>query len=268
MKQLKRRILFLLAAEKDWIYHRQFGYYTYRFLYDSLSEYTPSSVRDACLQMSATGLLDRIVRNSRTHFRLSSQGREALLSFLSPYRMAGGQNQVLWRVAVVGCDRRNTRGSGSTATERLTVHRKLIGFGFRRYQKGVYLSPFARSAGLVEDWVRQKGYGRLLTVWEAGKLLVGDEVILARQLWCLDQIHEEYAKFITRVRELLTATRNQKTLTVQQKKHYRQCLQTLYCLLVKDPGLPRRLLPGGWLHRDALHAFWTLAKRFSTLERR
>ena len=81
-KILKRKIIFFLALEGGFFNKSpQLFYYPYSFLYARLFSFKPSSIRGAVLSLVKDGLVDKIYKDKMALFRLTSKGRDILLSF-------------------------------------------------------------------------------------------------------------------------------------------------------------------------------------------
>ncbi|MEA3355655.1 MAG: PaaX family transcriptional regulator C-terminal domain-containing protein [Patescibacteria group bacterium] len=236
MRILKTKLLFALASEKDFLRKTEgYEYKTYDFLYFRLSEFEPGSVRDAAIRLTRSGSLDKIIRGNQSSFRLTGLGREKLLDQLPIYR---GQRRVwdrIWRIVIVK----------KLGNESRQVGRSLGRLGYKRVARGVYVTPFSVSSEtkklfLANKW-QEKGQ-----IIESRKMVLGDDLKMARQLWELDQTSAGYLEFINQADRLLKFSRRNIILLQQSKGGFKGVFDKYFYLLLNDPGLPKKLLPPDW----------------------
>ncbi len=245
MKLLKRKTLFALASETDFFSPRvDFDYYGYKFLYDRLFNYQPSSIRDACLQLVQSGELDKISRNRIAYFRLTARGREQLLSF---FPQSVGQKKVwdkTWRIALIK-DSRKLR----------VILRRM---GFRKLARGVYITPLPISAK-IKDLLLSGKFSAKIAVIESRRLILGDDQQLAKQIWPLGELQQGYQNLIRESKALLTKIKSQEQLSDEVKKQFSLILNNYFSLLEQDPGLPKKLLLDDWPALEAQKLLLKLA---------
>ena len=92
----------------------------------------------------------------------------------------------------------------------------------------------------------QKDWFSRAQVIESRKLIVGDDLGLARGLWKLDQTAAGYFRFIKRAEQLLKIGRKNVLLLQQSKGGFKQVYDEYFELLLSDPGLPKKLLSEDW----------------------
>lgn len=275
MKLLKRLILFTLASEIDFFNKTEgFDYKTYRFLYERLMAYQESSIRDAVLQLVSLGEVDKIVRNEAPLFRLTSRGRDRLLSF---FILSIGQKRVwdnIWRVVLLGLEVGNKKLIGrknKLRVKELNQLRKLKAglskLGFRKFSRGVYLSPLPISARLREYLLDNNASASTIVI-ESRQILVGDDQQLAKEIWQLTKIEEKYRFLISRIEQLLRVLKSKKVLNNKEKTNFSAILTTYFSLLENDPGLPKKLLSPDWPLDLVKEKFLKLATKLREWEER
>lgn len=271
MKLLKRLILFTLASEIDFFNLKEgFAYQTYSYIYNRLINYQPSSIRDAVLKLVEAGEIDKITRNAAPFFRLTSRGRERLLSF---FTISIGQKRVwdrIWRIALLHSEKKTDKKEtkkqkAEEEKESRQLRRGLEKLGFKQLSRGIYVTPLPISAKLRE-FLLTNDFLHKLTVIESRKLLVGDDEQLANHIWQLDSLIESYNKFISCTDQLLRVFKQQKGLLTKEKKTFSALLTFYFSLLKKDPGLPKKLLSADWPADLAKERFLKLGERVKELE--
>ena len=267
MKLLKRKILFTLASEIDFFSRTEsFNYKPYYFLYWRLAGYQESSIRNAVLQLVESGEIDKIMRNSTSLFRLTSQGRDRLLSF---FPISIGQKRVWdrrWRIAIVSSSQGSSLAKDNPSRKIRKLRKGLRKLGFKKLSRGVYLTPLPVSERLKEFLFQDNLTPHLGGVIESRRLVIGDDKQLAKQIWPLNKLGQAYNQSISRIERLLVVLRKQKRLLDKEKKQFSLILDNIFSLLAADPGLPKKLLPNDWPLDLARERFLKLAEAVKFLE--
>jgi DNA-binding transcriptional regulator PaaX len=239
MKFLKKYSLLSLALEAD-IFKtgEEYFYYPYPFLYSFLSAYQPSSVRSSLLQLTRANLVDKILRNNRAYFKLSSLGRDTLLHFFK-YRPSFSKAwDGYWRVAFI---------KGQTISKKGDSTRFIRGIlkenNFRKLKKGVYLAPFNDSIKSIRGEIIRKEHGfQQIYMFKSKNIHFIDTFHLIEKLYNLSTIAKGYNKLVIDCKRLLTGIGKKKLLTQQDKKAIFPILKKYFSLLEKDPFLPKTLI--------------------------
>lgn len=234
MKLLKKKLLFSLASEPGTEYK------TLNFLYFRLSEFTSGSVRDAAGRLEKAGYLDKINRDNQSFFRLTILGKEMVKQ---PAPVWDKQ----WRLVVLT----NSRGY-SRAVERV-----LVGLGYRRMSRGVYITPFLVGIETKQLFLKHN-WQNLGQIMEVKRLVLGDDQQLVKKLWRLEDIGQQYADFITSTARLLKLSRQNFALLQQAKGGFKTCFDHYFNLRMVDPGLPKALWPQNWPADEARELFTRL----------
>lgn len=238
MRLLKKKLLFCLDIGGD------LEYQSYEFLYFRLVEYEPGSVRDAAIRLEKAGLIDKIVRNNQSYFRLTGLGKEQLVKSLNLFR---GQQSVwdrIWRLVIVNDAQGQSR----------VLESGLRALGYKRVTRGVYVTPFKVSGPTKQLFLDHK-WQNMAQIIESRRLVLGDDQQWARRLWKLDQTSTAYFEFVNFSERLLKMGRKNFSLLKQSKGGFKTALDKYFSLIVSDPGLPRKLLPPDWQAEEARELF-------------
>ncbi|PIP52446.1 hypothetical protein COX09_01530 [Candidatus Beckwithbacteria bacterium CG23_combo_of_CG06-09_8_20_14_all_47_9] len=250
MKLLKKKLLFSLLIDQP---GQEFEYHDYHYLYYRTSEFNPGSARDAVNELVTEAAIDKLTRNlpagkagRRAFFRLTSAGREILLKNLHP-EARQGQWDRRWRIVIVN----------KIGVALRPFQRELDRLGYRRLSRGVYLSAAnvsvqTREILMKNHWLNQAA------VIESRGLVGSDDQILARNLWQLEKLGEEYDQFIILAQRLLVSGRRNLVLLQQAKFGFKAVFDAYFKLVCLDPGLPKPLLPPNWRGEDAKSLFFRL----------
>lgn len=249
MKLLKKKLLFALFSDQP---GQNFEYHNYDFLYLRSSEFDKSSVREAAGDLVSSGFVDKLTRNRRSWFRLTTLGREIILKKLNlmPTREPWDRH---WRIVTV-----NKIGASLRP-----LQRELYKLGFKRFSRGVYLVPANVSEAAKEVLLKGKWLNQA-TLIESRRLVSGDERQLARNLWHLEKIGDKYVQFVTQAERLLKQSRVNLVLLQQAKFGFKTVFDSYYRLVSLDPGLPKALLPPDWKQEEARSIFYRLVELAKT----
>lgn len=254
MKRLKKKFLFSLASELDFLNKSEgFGYHNYEYLYYRLSEYAKGSVRDAGSGLVSQGAVDKVIKGSRAWFRLTGVGREKLLNAIGLKQDQKRAWDRTWRLVVFERLEDDSR----------TVEKVLKKFGYRRLARGVWLTPLMVSEATKQLFLK-KNWTLQAKVMEVKRLIIGDDKQLARRLWKLDACQQKYTGFVIEANKLLKTARASLVLLKQSKKGFKPVFDQYYQLVVSDPGLPVRLLPSDWQAEKAKELFFRLVELTKT----
>ena len=243
MKYLKKKLLFSLLADQP---GQEFEYHDYHYLYYRTSEFNPGSVRDAVNELVIEAAIDRLTRNRRAFFRLTSAGREILLKNLHP-EARQGQWDRRWRIVIIN----------KIGVALRPLQRELDRLGYRRLSRGVYLSAANVSVQTREILMKNRWLNQAAVIESRG-IVGSDDQILARNLWRLEAIGEEYDQFITLAQRLLSSSRRNLVLLQQAKFGFKSVFDAYLKLVCLDPGLPKALLPPNWRGEEAKNLFFRL----------
>jgi DNA-binding transcriptional regulator PaaX len=271
MRKLKQLILFTLSSEQDiFSWPDSFAYKNYAYLYWRLCQFSPSSIRDGVLKLCDSGEVDKIVRNNTPLYRLTSQGRDRLLSF---FPISIGQRRVwdrIWRIALIktsikGKDKSLGRSDG--LQELREARNGLRELGFKKLASSVYITPLPVSVKTKDFCLKNQFINAQIAVIESRKLIFGDDKQIAKNIWGLDLINKQYQDIISSIGKLLKAFKKKKMLSDKAKKEFSLILADYFSLLKKDPGLPKKLLEADWPGDLARERFLKLSLKAGDLEK-
>jgi len=274
MKLLKRKILFVLGSEIDFFLKSDgLEYKNYEFLYGRLLGFKPSSIRGSVLQLVKTGEVDKIIRNGTPLFRLTSQGRDRLLSF---FPISIGQHKVwdgIWRIALIKkqndlsflTDKKKIDNRRASYELRV-LRRGLRSLGFKKLSRSIYITPLPISNQIKSFCLENQFFNAQIAVIESRRLIIGDNKQIAKQIWGLDQLVSAYQVVITKIDRLLSGFKEEKGLKNREKKAFSLILDLYFNLLEADPGLPKKLLSSDWPADLVKERFIKLALKVKQLE--
>lgn len=247
MKILKTKLLFALDSEEN------FEYKTYEWLYFRLTEFEPGSVRDAAARLVKAGAVDKIIRGRRAQFRLTANGQDQLLSQMKGLREKKKVWDRIWRVVILTQVGFNSR----------QLRRELKRLGYQKVERAVYITPFSVSEATKQLFLEPKWQNKAQVI-ESRRLIVGDNLRLARTLWQLDQQAQKYTDFVSLSDRLLRMARKNLVLLRQAKVGFKAVFDRYFSLIMSDPGLPKQLLPSDWQNEEAKELFKRLVELTKT----
>ncbi|WP_336658820.1 PaaX family transcriptional regulator [Leucobacter sp. USHLN153] len=206
-----------------------------------------SSARTGVSRLKKRGWLEPEKRGSVTGYRLTDLARDTLASgdeyiwhSRQPADLADG-----WCIATFSVPE-------DQRAHRHLLRSRLASLGFGNVGQGVWIAP-ARMAPSALDLVTR------LDLASNTILLVGDRVggqelsQLAREAWDLDAIDAGYRAFLARHEPGFAALRDGGALPSPRTAytHYVRALNDWRVLPMRDPALPRELLPSDWAGEPA-----------------
>ena len=244
MKLLKKKLLFSLFFDQP---GQDFEYHDYNFLYFRTSEFDRGSVRDAVNELLTEAAVDKLSRNRRSWFRLTSAGREILLKNMRPQARLGPWDR-RWRIVAI---------VSKLGPSLRPLQRQLKELGYRRLSRGVYLCAANVSVPTKELLINHHWLNQVAMI-ESRSLVGSDDQVLARNLWGLEELVNEYEQFITLSQRLLSSSRRNLVLLQQAKFGFKSVFDAYFKLQTLDPLLPRALLPPNWRGEEAKSLFFRL----------
>lgn len=250
MKLLKKKLLFSLFCHQP---GQDFEYHDYHYLYFRTSEFDRGSVRDAVNELVTERAVDKVTRNRRSWFRLTSVGSEILLKNLRPQARQERWDR-RWRIAII---------TNKIGTALRPLQRHLNQLGYRRLSRGVYLSAGNVSGQTREVLIKNHWLNQAVVI-ESRSLVGSDDQILTRNLWRLEALANEYDQFITLAQRLLSSSRRNLVLLQQAKFGFKAVFDAYFKLQGLDTGLPKALLPPNWRSEEAKGLFFRLVELAKT----
>lgn len=192
-----------------------------------------------------TGNIEKIEKNGEAYLRLTSQGNQKLKRDFPLLSMQQKPWDKKWRIVAF-----DIREEEKNIRDGLRSKLKELGFGM--LQESVFITPHDIAQDFAE-FVENLGISDSVYVLEVSQVVVGDKKELARNLWNLDKLNDEYKEIIGKLESVfLVKTRGRvKQLNNEISKSVieikRDYLKTLLC----DPFLPKELLPSDWKGDEA-----------------
>ena len=143
------------------------------------------------------------------------------------------------------------------------LQRELQALGYQHLSRGIYLCA-ANVSEKTRDLLVEKHWLNQAVVIESRRVLGADDQQLARNLWHLESLAEQYDQFITLSDRLLKLSRRNLVLLQQAKFGFKAVFNAYFKLLLEEPALPKALLPPDWTAEAAGDLFWRLVELAKT----
>lgn len=192
--------------------------------------YKPANIYRSLNYLLKTGYIEKVVKNGKPYLRLTSKANEKLKRDFPLFRMQKRKWDKKWRFVIFDI-------SEKAKQRREALRNKLKELGFGMLQRSVYISPYEVLADIHEFLKTHQLLGEVF-VLTAKHELMGDPKELARRVWSLDELEEEYVKIWQKIIRLKEAKNKNKAVR-EIKNDYLE-------LIKKDPCLPFDLLPPDW----------------------
>lgn len=231
MKILKRSILLYLGLSEKLSSKRESGFVAYDYLYERLSFYSRSSIREAVNSLGEAELLEKFWRGRRAYFRLTALGKEAL-ERLWPALFG---RKMIWhkRFYLVLL-------KTSKPKDRQLIIRLLNQAGFKKICRGTYLNFYPISEEMRKGLVEKGLLNRLIMakVKDFGWLTPAEIVF---QAWDGKQIQRIAKEFVSEAEELLKNIKTEKRLSKKAKEQFFRLNKKLLLALKRWPRCPSEL---------------------------
>lgn len=234
MKKLLRstdKILTGLALFGDLLlegYTRSHGFGWSRSWSEALS-LKNSTFRSGVSRLLKTGDIEKVIdKKGNACFKLTSPGKEKFERFYPLAKLFSKPWDGKWRVVVFDIKEKRKKS-------RESLRYKLLSLGFGKLQESVYVTPLDILVDLKEFLKAGGLFGDVL-VFEAREVLGFGSKTIANYLWHLDKLDEEYRDLISDFK-----------MANGDEKEMKKLKERYFGILIKDPLLPRELLPEDWL---------------------
>lgn len=192
--------------------------------------YNPSNLYRTFNYMLKTGYIEKVIKNGKPYLRLTSRANEKLKRDFPIFKMQKRKWDSHWRLVIFDIKEKSRE-------IRKALRNKLRELGFGMFQKSIYISPYNFTDDMYEFLKNQRLLGQAF-VLTAKHELMGDARDLARFVWKLDKLEEEYEELWLQIVDIEEVKNREKAIR-EIKDQYLKIIQ-------KDPCLPYDLLPEDW----------------------
>lgn len=200
------------------------------------------SIRVSLEKYYKEGYFEKFYKNGEVIFRVTKNGRKESVTNpldLEPrFRRWDGR----WCVVIYDIEEDNKNS-------RDILRKKLINKGFGRYQDSVWISPW-NLVFEIEKFIEYRSLEGKVFVFLTERLGQEDEKLLAKKVWDLRKINSWYSDLLDRYNKEVDHIKKSNFDKKEKKALLRivalRLLEEYRQVLIKDPGLPRELLPEDW----------------------
>ena len=242
----KKKLILLLALFDD-IFGEYFSYSAqkYRRLFGNWKK---ASFYTTISQLLSVGQIEKIVKdNGKVYLRLTSKTWKGLKEDIPFFKFSQKKWDGYWRLVIFDIPEKKK-------LLRNALRRKLVSLSLGRWQKSVYITPFSLEEEINQFLKANKLFGYSFCI-KGKRLGEGDDKEIARIAFKLDKLNDQYYKFIDNDIENLNFLLQKGQLKI---KHIQDIINTYLNLILKDPGLPKELLPDVWWAEEAKESFKSL----------
>lgn len=205
--------------------------------------YQHHNVSRMILRELKTGEIEKATKNGEVYLRLTSAGKERIVRDFPIFSLAKRKWDGKWRVVIFDINEINR-----LTRDLLRLKLKELGFGM--LQESVWITPhdIARD---IREFLEARKLKEQAFVLEISAVLAGEREFLVEKIWHLRDINSEYLEVMLMInndRVVLSTSRIKEI-----RKKYLQ-------ILLKDPCLPKELLPEDWAGEKTRKAMRRLPK--------
>ena len=203
----------------------------------------PRMVRTSVFRLSKEKWLDSVQQGRKSYYSLTATGRRR---FEHAYRRIYDEPQTRW---AGGWQLVLTASGELPAAQREALRKDLLWEGYGIIAPGVLAHPSDNKDSLI-DILQGNGALDKVVVLQAQALESRSTQTLqslVHDCWNLEEIAQDYQRFIERFRPLLQSLKSARSLDPEQSFVVRTLLMHEFRrVLLRDPQLPPQLLPQDW----------------------
>lgn len=193
-----------------------------------------------------TGNIEKIIKDNKPYLRLTSAGKSSLVRDF-PILSLTKKWDKKWVIVVFDIEEK-------TKSLRNNFRNKLKSLGFGMLQESVWISPLSIGEDMRE-FIHSIGLSQNVFVMEVSGFILGDPKQLARSIWDLDTLEEEYISLKEKIAKLNQLIKNEsdrinKSEAGVGKDRIYELLRSRRIIargrlefVASFPPLPRELLP-------------------------
>lgn len=195
--------------------------------------YAKKKYRDLVNRIHREGYVQRVLIDKSLHFRITGAGRRQLLKSYPALKLASQPWDGFWRVVVFDIPEKKR-------VSRDLLRRQLVKLGFGKLQASTYISPYDHGKDFL-GFLETKGLVGNVLLLESKQKHLGRPKVLAEKVWDLKKLGGEYNKIVDRL-----STRFGIGDKAKREEFLKKIYQKYLKVLMKDPFLPKELLPADW----------------------
>lgn len=246
----KRDILFLtLAGIGDSIEEIRDPLNLVSSAYNNMYGFIPSQYRRNNFSLIVgrlfkTGHIERIIKDGKAYLRLTSIGIRSLQRDFPITSLAKIWNKK-WIIVIFDIEETSRR-------KRDMFRNMLKNIGFGMLQQSVWITPLPIGQD-IKELISSHGFSDNAFVLEVSHVLLGDPKALAKRVWDLDRLEEQYLNLKKEEEEIVSSVENlhgrdvKRHIKDEEKEKFRNRLRNqkrkILTFLVTLPPLPRELFP-------------------------
>jgi len=237
---LKRDLLILLGALADEFENQSVRYQLWRI--STLENYKSSTFYSTISNLLSVGEIEKIEKKGEVFYQITSRGSERLKESIPVFKLAKKVWDGYWRIVIFDI-------KGKNRVARDILRKKLFSLGFGRWQKSVYITPHNIEQE-INQYLESHKLRNYCICLVAKRSDMGDDKLLAEKVWQLEKLNEEYEELIFDCQKL----EKEKFGIEKLSKIWERYKE----LILKDPHLPKQLLPEGWKAQEAKKKVYNL----------
>jgi len=228
----KKMLLFLAASWDFW--YENFSYTAIK-KGPYFKHWREKTLYNGIYNLTKVGDIEKVIKNGKAYFRLTSSATEKLKQDIPLLRFSAKRWDGYWRMVVfdVPEERRKLRNA---------LRGKLNQLGFGQWQRSVYITPFDLEEEINQFLKENEVFGMAFCI-KGKRLGGGDDKEIARYAFKLDQLDKEFEYFIDDLTSNILIKINDDIATQEDITDY---IDSYLKLILKNPGLPKELLPEYW----------------------
>lgn len=192
-----------------------------------------------------TGYIEKIEKRGEIYLRLTSQGNKKIVRDFPFLAFQNKRWDKKWRAVIF-----DIAEASKQTRERFRSKLKELGFGM--LQESVFISPYDISKDFTE-FIDAQDLNESAYLLEVSSIAVGDVKALVNRVWHLDKINNFYRGIIEKMQDNDLISNSDRLYKLNDRKESKedqdlisQIKKAYLEVILKDPFLPKELLPLDW----------------------
>lgn len=203
-----------------------------------------------------TGYIEKIIKDGASYLRLTSSGKRKIERDFPLFKIQENKWDRRWRIISFDIDEINKK-----VRDRFRYKLKELGFGM--LQKSVFITPYDITKDFAE-FIEEQKLDDYVYIMEASHLLKGDIKSLVNRIWHLEELNERYMVLLDKINDLISIRGRGgklnhgegkgdylKSIENKDTKNIKDIWSSYLEIVIKDPFLPKEVLPQNWLGEKA-----------------
>lgn len=242
LRGIRKKLLFLLAFILDGYSEISIRNW-YRYFYQpGRDERGRLTLSQTFSRMNRLKEIRKEIKNGEVYFHLEAAGDRILDEDIPLWQFENQPWDHRWRLLIYDIEETNR-------ITRDLLRKKIKELGFVKWQESVYVTPHPVTAE-INEYLKEKNLYPKCVCFEAIKLGEEDDKKIAYRLFNLGALNEDYFLLLKKLEDLEKKWEKKKISQNEALTRLREIIEKYKETILKDPFLPKTLLPQPWYKEE------------------